>query len=393
MEESEVRAFGHLGGQVVGEVAGWVEEVHGTVSDRVFRALDGLGAPLRVFHDAAVEGVYATVRGLGASLGEAGGSLLALRADGRPLARSSAGAQVQAMLDALVGDRLDEEGSPLALPMTLRNGGEDVTPDPGSLGAAFPGATSRLVVFVHGLAETDLAWVGRDVEGQPWSYAHALEPLGWTGALVRYNTGRHIAANGSSLASLLDDVVTAWPVPVTDLALVGHSMGGLVIRAACAEAVQSARAWPALVRSCVYLGSPHHGATLEQGVNVLDRLLGHLTGARPVAALLRTRSAGIQDLRHGLFTAGSDDPLAATTDAPLLETARHHLVAAHLGTSERHPAAVLGDLMVRPRSALGLGNRRAVALDRGERATFPATSHQGLLKDRRIAESLVEWLA
>jgi len=105
------------------------------------------------------------------------------------------------------------------------------------------------------------------------------------------------------------------------------------------------------------------------------------------------RSAGIRDLGHGLLNAGSDDRPADGGGA-LLEGARHHLVAAHLGTSERHPAAVLlGDLMVRPNSALGLGNRRTVALDQCERATFPSTSHQGLLKNHRIAEALVGWLA
>ena len=345
-------------------------------------------------HDAVSGGAYAAVRGFAGAVGETAGSLLAPLADGSPLARSAGGAQVLATLDAFVGDRLHEEGSPLALPMTLRSGGADVTLDRRRLDAAFPGATGRLVLFVHGLAETDLAWVGRDDAGRPWSYAHALEPHAWTSAAVRYNTGLPVAANGKSLASLIDELVTGWAVPVTDLALVGHSMGGLVIRSACSHAVDAGHGWPGLVRSCVYLGSPHHGATLEQGVNVLGRLLGHVAEARPVAAVLHMRSAGIRDLGHGLLTADRDDPLADSGGGGLLEGARHHLVAGHLGTSERHLAAVLlGDLMVRPSSALGLGNRRTVALDRCERATFPSTSHQGLLKDRRIAEALVGWLA
>ena len=389
MRKSEVRAFGHLGGRAIGQAAGRAEEVHQRVAARAFGAAGRLGAPVRAVHDAVFRGAYGTVPAFGETAGDAVGAFLAPRAGGSPMASSPAGAQVLATLDALVGDRLDEAGSPLALPMTLRNGSEDIVPDRGSLEEAFPGAASRLVVFVHGLAETDLSWIERDEEGRPWSYAHALQPHGWTGALMRYNTGRHIADNGRSLSSLIEDVVERWPVTVTDLALVGHSMGGLVIRSACADAVETGLRWPGLVRSCVYLGSPHHGATLEQGVNVLGGLLGHLIGARPVAALLRTRSAGIQDLRHGLITGG---PLAG--GVPLLETSRHHLVAAHLGTSNRHPAAlVLGDLMVRPGSALGLGNRRTVALDPCERATFPATSHLGLLKDRRIGEALVAWLA
>ncbi len=394
MEESEVRGLGHLVGQMVGEVVGWVEEVHEVVAARVFGPLGELGSPFRLAHDSVSHGAYAAVRAVAGAAGDSGGALLAPLARGAPLATSSGGAQVLATLDAFVGDRLVDDGSPLALPMALRCGSKDVIPGRDRLGAAFPGATGRLVMFVHGLAETDLAWMGRDDEGRPWSYAHALEPHGWTGALVRYNTGRHIAANGMSLASLIENVVTGWPVPVVDLALVGHSMGGLVIRAACAYGVEAGQGWPRLVRSCVYLGSPHHGATLEQGVNVAGCLLGHLTGARPIAALLRLRSAGIQDLRHGLFTAGEDDSLVGNSGPVLLATSRHHLVAAHLGSSERHPAAVLlGDLMVRRGSALGMGNRRTVAMEPCERETFPTTSHQGLLKDRRIAEALIGWLA
>ncbi len=41
-----------------------------------------------------------------------------------------------------------------------------------------------------------------------------------------------VRANGVALAALMQRVVDEWPVPVTRVALVGHSMGGLVIRAA-----------------------------------------------------------------------------------------------------------------------------------------------------------------
>lgn len=68
-------------------------------------------------------------------------------------------------------------------------------------------------------------------------------------------------------------------------------------------------------------------------------------------------------------------------------------MAAHLGTSERNLIAMLlGDLMVRPNSALGLGHQRSAALDPAERMTLPASNHFGLLKDPRVAEALIEWL-
>ena len=41
------------------------------------------------------------------------------------------------------------------------------------------------------------------------------------------------------MAALLDRLVQAWPVDVRRIALVGHSMGGLILRAACAVSTDS----------------------------------------------------------------------------------------------------------------------------------------------------------
>ena len=51
-----------------------------------------------------------------------------------------------------------------------------------------------------------------------------------TPLLLRYNTGLRIADNGAALSLLLTDLVERWPVPVHRIDLVGHSMGGLVLR-------------------------------------------------------------------------------------------------------------------------------------------------------------------
>ena len=400
MQASEARAIGHLGGRAVGALTSWVEEVHRAVAGRTFAALGPVALPVRQVHDVVAGGSYAAVRATSQSVGDVAGAVAARLAGEEPVSASPGGGQAVAALDALFGDRLEVDGSPLALAMALRSGGRDVPPERGALREAFPNATGRLVLLVHGLAETDLAWIGRDADGQPWSYAHALEPHGWTGVALRYNTGRRIAANGVSLAALLADLAEQWPVPVTDVALIGHSMGGLVIRSACVHGDLAGQPWIGLLRSCVYLGSPHHGASLERGVNVLGWLLNQVAESRPVASILRLRSAGIKDLRYGLVTDdgwNEDDVDGLLTgggsDVALLASARHHLVAAHLGRSERHPAALLlGDLLVRRGSALGLGHRRVVALDPCERTTLPGTHHFGLLKDRRVAEALVGWL-
>ncbi len=150
-------------------------------------------------------------------------------------------------------------------------------------------ATPRLAVFLHGLGETEFAW------GSP-SYGERLhEDLGITPVFIRFNTGRHISENGASLAALLDEVVDDWPVEVERIALIGHSMGGLVARSACHHGGD----WTALVRHTVSLGTPHAGAPLEQAVHAMSAALHLVPETRPFARFLRRRSAGIRDLRRG----------------------------------------------------------------------------------------------
>ena len=150
-------------------------------------------------------------------------------------------------------------------------------------------ATPHVVVFVHGLGETEFAW------GRP-SYGDRLaEDLGATPVFVRFNTGRHISSNGASLAALLDELVADWPVEIERLAIVGHSMGGLVARSACHHGGD----WVPLVRHVISLGTPHMGAPLEQAVHALSAALHLAPETRPFARFLRRRSAGIRDLRRG----------------------------------------------------------------------------------------------
>ena len=175
---------------------------------------------------------------------------------------------VSAAINGLIGDKLLSERPQLAIPMAIRHDGRDVVPDAAGLAAAFPSATGRLVVFLHGLCESETAWtVGRAERGT--SYPEELEALGWTPLLLRANTGLPLRENGVALTALLRETVAGWPVPVERIALVGHSMGGLIIRAAAAVAAEPQAghpAWTDLVTDVVTLGTPHLGAPLATGV-------------------------------------------------------------------------------------------------------------------------------
>ena len=137
-----------------------------------------------------------------------------------------------AVVNGFFGDRLADQGSTLAIPMTLRSRTGALAPDRETLAGEFPEATGSIALFVHGLMSTESIW---EFPGDPdTTYGNLLaRDHGVTPIYVRYNTGQHISVNGRELAGLLHRLVSAWPVPVHDISLIGHSMGGLVIRSSC----------------------------------------------------------------------------------------------------------------------------------------------------------------
>jgi len=110
----------------------------------------------------------------------------------------------------------------------------------------------------------------------------------------------------------------------------------------------------------VNLGTPHLGAPLEQGVNAAVHLLDRFGETRWLARQLAARSVGIKDLRYGNVVEADwvgRDPDASgnyCTDVPLHAGARHFVVVAALAGSPDSPMGdLVGDLLVRPKSASG----------------------------------------
>ena len=324
-----------------------------------------------------------------------GGLGLALRAASKGFDKASAvapraprleddprGRFVSSAVNGLIGDRLVRERPQMAIPMGVRRRGADVPLDRASLSEAFPNATGRLVFFLHGLCENEAYWnFHRDRTGT--TYAEMLRGLGWTPVMLRANTGLGLRENGVALAALGQRLVEEWPVEVTRIALVGHSLGGLVIRAAGAVASDVVEPWSGRVSDVITLGTPHLGAPIAKGVGHGSRGLGRLPETAAFGRILDWRSQGVHDLVVGL-----------AEDVAPLPHARYHLVAATLTSSQRHPVGhVVGDLLVRPPSAYGR--------DRSGRTLFPdgnvlhvgRTDHFGLLNHPRVHQAMRDWLA
>src|SRR4029079_1463621 len=131
----------------------------------------------------------------------------------------------------------------------------DIEVDREALARTYPAATGDLVVVLHGLCETDASWGLRGLahygDARSTHGERLRDALGITPLYLRYNTGRHVCQSGDDLALLLARVVEEWPVQITRLTLVGHSMGGLVVRAACHRAQLERASWLPLMKRVV----------------------------------------------------------------------------------------------------------------------------------------------
>ncbi len=395
---AEIRALARLAGDELGGAINGIGATHRAVSDHVFTAVSwGIGPavrPVKVVHDAITSGVYRVVSGGAVAAGSV--AELAAELPGLPMpSRTVYGSGLIAALQGLIGDSLEEKRPILASPMTFRIDGEPVGAR--ELGAVVANPRPRIVVFLHGLVETEHAW---RLGGRP-SYAERLDSdLDRSTLMVRYNSGLRIAENARQLDMLLRELHAHWPVEVEEIALVCHSMGGLIARGACHEADAEGQDWVRRVRQIVCLGSPHLGAPLEQFVHYASAALNQLPETRPFARLLRRRSAGIRDLRQGSLVDEDWSELdvdalrrRAVQEVPLLPGADHYFVTASIARSPRHPLGrIIGDGLVLPSSGSGRNRVRRIGFDDANGLHLPGANHFSLLNHETVYNALLDWL-
>lgn len=399
---SEVRALSELGLTELSKASAGIGATHRAVAGRIFgvlrRPLGRTVAPVQLVHDAIAGGTYRIVEDQLAAAGRVSGRIadLPLRS---AVSETTVGAGVIGVVNGLIGDELDGHASPLTHDnLSLRVAGRAVPVTADGLAAAFPRATGRIAVFLHGLVETEHAWrVGQKTSAP---YEHRLWASGVTSVFVRYNTGRHISTNGQDLAEVLDELVRCWPVPATELILIGHSMGGLVARSAVHHGGRAEQDWTRRVAVTVSLGTPHLGAPLEQLAHYASAALTRFPETDAVGRLLRRRSGGIRDLRGGSlvdadWTGYDPDKLgeALAAEIPLPPGADHYFVAATLARDPRHPVSrLLGDGMVLHRSASGRTSSRQIGLHPDNGLHLGRANHFTLLNNAQIGDQLVEWI-
>jgi pimeloyl-ACP methyl ester carboxylesterase len=397
-QADEARELVRLAFQEAAGAFDGLHSIHGSVAERAFRRTGPGGAPVQWMHDRIVGAVYGGLKMSVLGMGRLADAGVARRP--RAVSNTPRGAAVVGAINGLIGDTLERHHSPLHQPMALRVDGEPVGTSRDELAAAYPQAGERIAIFLHGLMETEFSWGWRARESGE-SYGTLMErELAMTPVYVRYNSGRHISDNGRSLADLVEQVVADWPVPVAEVALIGHSMGGLVARSGAYRADMDRMVWPTLVRQIVSLGTPHMGAPLEQAVHYASAGLNMLPETRPLSRFLRRRSGGIRDLRQGSLVDEDwrdRDPdvlrAEAIAEVPLLNGVTHCFVTATITRSPRHPLGrLVGDCLVLQASGSGRSRTRRIAFDEEYGHHVGGAHHFALLNHPAVYDKLRVWL-
>lgn len=306
-------------------------------------------------------------------------------------------------INGVMGDKLRDWQHPLALDLSV----VDAEGQPVVLAELQRRHAKGVVLFIHGLCLSEWDWQSPAHQ----AFVDELQAQGYGVAWICYNSGLPIWENGAALAQLLE---WDWQAGDNDncdnqcdnqssdtpfgnapsgnrqpLLLIGHSMGGLLIRSAVHYQQQQAQpGWLQSLTHAAYLAAPHAGAPLEKIGNFANSLLGVSPYSKPLMALGNIRSLGIRSLRHGNVT----PPVDATEQQyplPFNPQFRHLLLAARMGDD---PAKRwLGDGLVPVQSALGEGHFPEQH-PQIERTFIDHMGHIRLLHDERTYAALRDWL-
>ena len=306
---------------------------------------------------------------------------------------------IRAALNGVLGDHLERTDNPLKITMQFRHQGKTIPLVGSNLKKEYPSINGKILLMIHGSCMNDLQWTRKEHNhGKVLAKELNKIPL-----FLNYNSGLHISTNGQHLNILLEDLVKEWPVPIEEVTIIAHSMGGLVLRSALYYGQQQEKSWTRHLKKMMFLGTPHHGAPLEKLGNYLDMILEAIPYAKPFARLGKIRSAGVTDLRYGNLLdedwQHEEDRFKTKGDqrlhVPLPDQIACYSIAGIAGKKKASVSTKLfGDNMVTVKSALGEHTNPAKTLHFKKENTWVAYEHNhiDLLSSADIYVKIKGWL-
>lgn len=306
---------------------------------------------------------------------------------------------MRAVLNGVIGDYLEKSENPLKITMQFRYDAKAIPLESKSIQKTLPTINGKILLMVHGSCMNDIQWTRK---GHNHGTFLAKE-LDMTSIYLHYNSGCHISTNGKGFNALLEELVLHWPVPIEELVIIGHSMGGLVARSAIHYGQQQQKSWIKHLKKVIFLGTPHHGAPLEKAGNYVDVVLETIPYSKPFARLGKIRSAGVTDLRYGNLVDEDwqdSDRFKMHGDQrkniSLPDQVACYCIAGVAGKESKSKSSILiGDKMVGIKSALGQHKNPDKILDFKKENTWIAyeTTHSELLSNPEIYTKIKEWVS
>ncbi|MEM7181483.1 MAG: alpha/beta hydrolase [Spirochaetota bacterium] len=309
------------------------------------------------------------------------------------------------VLNGIFGNFLAETDNGLAIQAGFYRNGQNVDLSKLKQGEHYSQFHSKVCVLVHGLACDEAYW-DFTTEGseEKTNYGKFLaRDLDFTPFYFRYNSGLHISSNGQTFAKFLQQLVQEYPIPIKDLVIVAHSMGGLVSRSACYYAEQEKFSWLQGLRKMILIGSPHLGAPLEKFGNIVTNVLEKIpvSYTKSIGNVINLRSQGIKDLRFGNiidedWKDTEEDALLQNTrtDIPIYPDTEYYVIS---GTITKNPEHIFskwfGDAMVRQGSALGKTSdgKDILLIQENNHKEFASIGHIALGHSLEVYEQVLQW--
>lgn len=298
------------------------------------------------------------------------------------------------VLNGFAGHVLHENNDPRAIKMSFRFENSDITINEMQNIYDFSKHEGKICILIHGLFGNEWMWKKKSEQSKPKLGDLLEQDNNYTVLYLRYNTGLHISENGRMLSNLLEVFSEKFKSEISEINLIGHSMGGLLIRSAGYYAGIQRQDWTQFIKKIFLIGVPNKGSYLAQTAEFMNELFkkADISKDELISSFIDIRSNGIKDLAHAYLT--DEDWLNSNKNkikkfkVHPLSGVKYYLIAGILGKNKIF-RTYFGDGLVGSESAITNELNTTFFTD-VQRKTFKNEDHISLLSSKPVAEYIIK---